>query len=164
MRKIKQIIFWLSILYLICWIAYPVIRQMLDLEYASAAYESSYLSFQIIAIPITLCLLILSTIDKSSINGLIAKIIAAIVIPFATMYMIILCNWNLCNWSNGKELYIHRSDKNKKIIVRSFGCGAVDSTEPIIKTFIVENYSKYFIKTTEIDTAKINDDQWLKVE
>lgn len=67
----------------------------------------------------------------------------------------------MCTTTYGEVLYVHKNDSNTRIMLRSFGCGATDSAPNSISVCKVEYYTPLFIRSTRIDTKKIDKRTWV---
>jgi hypothetical protein len=166
MDKIKKIVFWTAIIFIGLWIVIPLIRMTLDLEFASDSIKSDYKEFLFFAIPIAILLTLFGTINpKDSISNIIGKVIGTIVVAFVTVFIMFMSIFtDMCVWTNQQILYENKNNLNTKIIVRDFGCGATDSGPPAVGVYKVRYFTDYFIRSTKIDTAIIDKDEWIKIE
>lgn len=162
MNKIKKIVFWIAITFIGLWLLMPLLRWILDLEFATDSIKSEYKEFLFFTVPIALLLTLFGTIkSKDSRLKVVSKVFGTFVIVVITvLIMFISIFYDMCSWTNRKILYESKNDLNTKIIARDFGCGATDSRPPRVGVHKVEYFTDYFIHTTEIDTAKIDKDEW----
>jgi len=166
MKKINKIIFWTSIIFIGLLIIVPLILLIFDLEFASDSIKSNYKGFMFFTVPIAILLTLFGTIkSKDNILKTIGKVIGTILISFVTIFLMIMSIFaDMCAWTDRQILYENKHDSNTKIIERDFGCGATDSGYPTVRIFKVQHFTKYFIRTTKVDTASIDKNEWIKIE
>lgn len=144
----------------------PVIRLIMDLEFAADSIKYNYKNILFFTVPIAILLTLLGTIkDKDKGFKIAGKVIGTFVIAaLAVFIMIISILSDMCAWTNRQFLYEHKNDSNTKIIVRDFGCGATDSEPPTVGIYKVRRFTDYFIRSTKVDTATIDKNEWIKIE
>ena len=144
----------------------PVIRSIMDIEFATDSIKSDYREFLFFAVPIAILLTLFGTIkDKDKGSKIVGKVIGTIVLAAVTVFVMFMSIFaDMCVWTNREVLYEHKNDSNTKIIVRDFGCGATDSGPPTIGIYKVRYFTNYFIRSTKIDTATIDKNEWTKIE
>ncbi|HSC38531.1 MAG TPA: hypothetical protein VLD19_11680, partial [Chitinophagaceae bacterium] len=69
----------------------------------------------------------------------------------------------MCLWTTEKVLFVSKNNPSVKIILRSFGCGATDSTSPNTGVVKATYYTSHFFILSPIDTTKIDRTIWLPV-
>jgi len=95
----------------------------------------------------------------------VGKVIATILMASITIFIMFMSIFaDMCVWTNQQVLYENKNDSNTKIIIRDFGCGAIDSDPPTVGIYKVQYFTDYFLRSTKIDTAKINKNEWIKIE
>lgn len=165
MKRIRKTICWAAIVFLILWIIRPLVWYILGLEFASDSTNSSYKKLMFYAVPIAMLLTLFGTIkagDKGT--QIAAKVLATVGVSFMVIFlMIISILTDMCVWTNGKVLYESKLEPNTKIIEREYGCGAFDSEPPTIGIYKVQNFTKYFIRSTEINVSSIDKNEWIPV-
>ena len=118
-------------------------------------------------LPIAATLLILTGMIKRrhTLIFVVTKIIIAICVAVFSIFvtMIILLG-STCAWTTDKVFFENKQNSSIKIVQRSYGCGATDSSRPIPKVFKVREITEDFIWATEIDTIKIDKNKWTRIE
>lgn len=144
----------------------PVLRWIMDLEFATDSIKSNYKEFLFFAIPIAILLTLFGTInDKDKGSKIAGKVIGTSIAAAVTVFIMFMSIFtDMCVWTNRQVLYENKNDSNTKIIVRDFGCGATDSGPPTVGIYKVRYFTDYFIRSTKIDTAKIDKNEWIKIE
>tara|TARA_R110002072_G_C7652556_1_gene508851 strand:- start:16 stop:516 length:501 start_codon:yes stop_codon:yes gene_type:complete len=166
MNQIKRIIFWTAVVFIGIWLIMPVLRWIMDLEFATDSIKSNYKEFLFFAIPIAILLTLFGTInDKDKGSKIAGKVIGTSIAAAVTVFIMFMSIFtDMCVWTNRQVLYENKNDSNTKIIVRDFGCGATDSGPPTVGIYKVRYFTDYFIRSTKIDTAKIDKNEWIKIE
>ena len=72
--------------------------------------------------------------------------------------------YHQCAWTTRNELLMHKANNKIKIVERDYGCGATDSTAPIVRIFKTREVTNFFIFITEVDTSKIDKTNWIKIK
>lgn len=68
----------------------------------------------------------------------------------------------MCTTSINEVLYINKSYPQTIIAKRSFGCGATDSSLPLITIEKIEPFTPFFIRATVCDTSQIKLEEWIR--
>lgn len=151
---------------MIIWIISPIVLGLSGLEFRERSVEQSFEEFRFWGILICILSTLLWTIKRTDKLGLsILKIIGTVgiaILVFCFMAMSVLSG--LCDWSNGKILFTSKKNQKIKVIKREYGCGAVDSGQPIVKDFEVKEVAKLFIIAKEINISEIDENEWIKNE
>ena len=162
----KKIILWIAIIFFAFWIISPMLLESFDLEFKERSVERAYEEFRFWGILICIVLTLFWTIKKTDKLGRIAlKVMGTIgitVLIFFFMAMSVLSD--MCDWSHREVLFTNKTNKKIKIIKREYGCGAVDSEQPIVKDFEVKEVGKFFITSREINIEEIVQNEWVKNE
>ena len=166
MNQLKKTIFRLVLIFLGFWVLFPIIRWVMNLEFATDSIKMNYKEFLFFAVPIAVILTLFGTIEKEDKGyGITGKIIGTVVVAVATIFIMFISVFaDMCTWTNKQILYEHKTDSTTKIMVRDFGCGATDSGPPTVEIHKVRYFTKYFIRTTKVDTAKIDKSEWIKIQ
>lgn len=150
---------------LVLWAIMPLIRYVLDIEFATDDFKSSYKEFLFFAVPIALLFTLTGTLKPKDTAGIvILKTLGTVGVAFVIMFIMFMSIFaDMCAYYNEDVLYEHKDDPSTQIVVRSFGCGATDSSPASMHVQQLEYFTKYFIRATAIDTATIDKSQWNKV-
>lgn len=132
-----------------------------DLEIANDDYELMYLFFKNLSLPLSGILFLLVSISKSN-NAvdILAKFFLIFVLGFVGMLLPFLDG--MCTTSINEVLYINKSYPQTIIAKRSFGCGATDSSLPLITIEKIEPFTPFFIRATVCDTSQIKLEEWIR--
>jgi len=166
MNQIKKIFYWTGVVFIGFWLIMPILRLVMDIEFATVSIKSSYKKFLFFAVPIAIILTLFGTEkNKNKTSKIAIKIIGRIIaIGISVFIMIMSLFIDMCIWTNKEILYVKKNDSNTKIIVREFGCGATDSGPPRVEIYKVKQFTNYFIRCTKIDSSKIDEKEWVKVK
>jgi len=93
--------------------------------------------------------------------SIILRFIGMAVLYIITMFMYGILVWDLCVESFSEPIYIHSTNGNKTIVIRDFGCGAVDSSPNSSRTMVYEEMAWIFYRITPIDTTALDKGTWL---
>ncbi|MBL7800688.1 MAG: hypothetical protein JNL95_08170 [Chitinophagales bacterium] len=162
----NKVIFKTSILLLSIWILSAICRTFIPLEFSNNNFEFIYDNIRFYGFPITIILTLTGTIKKDDSSGVIVtKIVMTIFISaFSVFVMFIMLFAEMCDWSTDKVVFVNKQNPSTKIVQRSFGCGATDSSPETIKVFKIREITPYFIWVTNIDTNQINKSEWTSLK
>ena len=143
-----------------------IILKTLPIEFKQPDNNDIFDGMIFIGIPFAIILTIsrigFKNIQKDHIRSAITKtiLIASGVFLLFVVYGFISFGANMCSWSMGETLFIHKAHYSSRIVKRYFGCGATDSSPATIGTFKTTDIPPFFIYVTKIDTTKIDSKVW----
>jgi hypothetical protein len=148
------------VLIILCFL--PILGPLLPLEITDSHVKIQICFARVIILPIAILMTLTGRLKKNDSRGLIArKVIMTICLAFLSAFVMVIAVFaNLCAWTNDEILYQNKENSSVKIIQRSFGCGATDSSEGTVDIFKVRELSSVFIWATKIDTAEIDKSEW----
>jgi len=163
-----KIVHWISIIFLFLWILIPILGLFIPLEFANNDSEEIYIMIRFYGFPIAATLLILTGMmkRKHTVTLIVTKAIIAICIAIFSFFIAaIFLLGGVCGWiTDNKMFFENKQNPSIKIVMRSFDCGAFDSSYPDFKAYKVRKITKDFIWATKIDTNQINKNEWIRVE
>ncbi len=164
MHIIGKVIYRTALLFLGLVLLIPLIRSVLNLEYATESIHTNYQLFLFFTIPAALILTLFGTLKKedNSVNigvKVLATLGVAVIVAFV---QVIMAFADMCFWTTGETLYVHREDQSQ-IAIRDHGCGATDSGPATLRVFQIEPFSPFFIRTTPVDTLELDLEEWIDV-
>ena len=164
MQVFLKMVFCISILLLCFWIVVPVFGFFIPLELAKG--EFIYESIRGFGFPIAVMLTLTGTIKSNDTFGEIAtKVFLTICVSgFSIFFMVMTLFTGMCDYSTDKVLFENKKNSSIKIVQRSFGCGATDSSPATLSIFKVKEITPYLIWVTSIDTNQINKSDWISIE
>lgn len=163
--QVDRLIFIIAIFVLLFCLLEPIILKALGIEFADNNLEFNLVIVRAIAFPISVFIaLLLGTIKSTHTQSERGWNFFAIFLisSFSCLVSLFLIFFSMCNWSNNKILYTHKTNDKIKIFERAYGCGAYDSNRTKYQIFYVRQLSKHFIYTSEIDINKIDSSEWNK--
>ncbi len=130
MQRFLKIIYWSSILLLCFWILTAILGNFIPLEFANNDGEFIYDSIRFYGFPIAILLTLTGTIKEKDTSGVIAiKIFGTMLVSaFSVFVMFMTVFAGMCDWITDKVLFENNKNPTTKIVQRSFGCGATDSS------------------------------------
>lgn len=166
MNLFLRILFKISIFAIAVLIILALLKFLLPIEFTSESDEEFFTGFVILGIPLAILLTLSGTIKRTdTLRDMGRKIFATIfaaMIPVAIPLAFAL-NF-MCDWYTEEILFDHETDSSQKIVLRSYGCGATDSTPPDYGTFKIHYYTSHIIWVTAIDTLAIDKRIWMRRE
>jgi hypothetical protein len=166
MKIFRKIVFGIALVFLFLWMISPIVRAVLNLEFASDSFKMDYKQFLFYAVPIAVILTLCGTLRKlDKIVILLVKIFGTLAIAVIFIGLIAISVFgDMCIYTEKEVLFESKTKPDTKIVVREFGCGATDSQGPSESVFEIQYCNDYFIRTRKIDTTKIDRNEWIKVE
>ncbi len=166
MQRLSKIVSWTSIVLLSIWILTPIFGTFLPLEFSNNHYEYIYDSIRFFGIPIAIFLLLLGTIKKEDTSRIIVtKAFTAIGISaFAVFIMFMTVFAGMCDTTTHKVFFENKQRPSTKIVQRSFGCGATDSSPATMKVSQIREITPYLIWVTSVDTNQIDKSEWNRIK
>lgn len=166
MHRFLKIIYWTSILLLCFWVLTAILGTFIPLEFANNDSEFVFDSIRFYGFPIAIILTLTGTIKEKDTSGVITtKIIWTLCVSaFSIFVMIMTLFAGMCDWTTDKVFFERKQNSSIKIVQRSFGCGAMDSSPATLKVFKISEITPYLIWLTKIDTNKINRSEWTRIE
>jgi len=164
MSQPRKLIFWSAIGLLLLFILAPVIGQFIPLHLESPVRDY-YEGARAIAIPVCILLTLSGTLGKGDGTAVVvAKVfITLIVVVISFLVLVMLAFADMCEWSTGKVLFQNKKNPSSQIVLRSYGCGATDSTSPLYEVCEIYRIGGGLILTYPADTTRIDHSRWLRV-
>lgn len=161
-NSILKIIYFASLATICFCILTTILLKFIPLEFTNSTFDQYRFYSFLIALPLTLC----GTIKQSDRwHIILSKVAGTILITFVAFFIIALALFaDMCSWTTAKVLFQKINDPSTKIVLRSFGCGATDSSKPVIKVFKIKEITKNVIWVTNIDTTTINRKDWVSYQ
>jgi hypothetical protein len=166
MQRLSKIVSWTSIVLLFIWILTPIFGTFIPLEFSNNHYEYIYDSIRFFGIPIAIFLILVGTIKRIDTSGIIAtKIFTAMIISaFAVFIMFMTVFAGMCDDTTDKVFFENKQRPSTKIVQRSFGCGATDSSPATMKVSQIREITPYLIWVTSVDTNQIDKSEWNRIK
>jgi len=165
MQRILKTIFWIAISFIAIILIVAGLLHVLPIEFATSAYEDVFDVLLLLGLPIAIIFTLTGTIKRTNTAGAtIAKIVLTLFAAFLPVLFAFTTAFDLCGWSEGKILFAKKEDASTQIVLREFGCGAVDSSSPDYKVVKITHLTPLFIYISDIDTTKIDRTVWKRVD
>ena len=158
--KIKKTIFWTAIVYIALIFFTLTIAQILPYEFANYKIKSNFYDFIIYGVPVAILLTLIWTIQRENrkiINWsfLTVTVLTSIMSFYTIVFLISIFGFG--SWITVSTIYRHKT-KDKVIKEQFFDVGALGyGGQRIVE---IKPVLKYWILPTEIDTLKINKNEW----
>ncbi len=135
------------------------------MEFATANDEYVFDTIAFWGLPISILFSLTGTLRRTnSMGAIIAKIVLTVFVALIPVFVAFATALDLCGWTTDKSLFVMKNDSATKIVLRDFGCGAVDSTSPDYVVVKVKYLTSHFIWISNIDTTKIDRSVWHRIE
>jgi hypothetical protein len=165
MQTSNKIVYWTSLVLIFGFVIVPFVGQFTPLELTNDNLQDSFEQVRFFGLPIVILLTLFGTLkSKDSPGSKTTKIVVTICISLFSFFVLFMTVFaGMCRWTNNKILFENISDKTAKIVLRDFGCGAIDSGTPTYKVCKVKYITASLIWVTSIDTTKIDREIWQRV-
>lgn len=142
-----------------------MVGHFIPLEFTDRKEQYYYESIRFFGFPIAILLTLTGTVKNKDHNGVkFGKIILTVLTSLAVFYFSGLAILgDMCQWSTERIVFESKIDSDK-IVIRSFGCGATDSGSPTYGTFKVKYFTRHFILATPIDTTRVDQTLWKRID
>jgi hypothetical protein len=162
MKKVPKIIFITSLTFLSLVILKAIFGHYIPLEFTNDQEELIFDEIRFWGFPIAILLTLFGTIRPKDEAGLIiAKVVLTLMVLGISFFIMVMSIFaGMCRWSNEKELFQKINDPDTKIVLRDYGCGALDSSPATHKVFKIKHITFHFIWVTPIDTTKVDKRDW----
>ena len=166
MQTFSRIIYWTSLVSIFGFVIVPFIGQFTPLEFTDDGFKDKFEHFRFFGLPIVILLTLFGTLKpKDSTVNKTTKIVWTVCISVASFFILFMSIWaGMCRWTSNRDLFENVNDKTTKIVLRDFGCGALDSGSPTYKVCKIKNILPLLIWVTEIDTTKIDRQIWQRAD
>jgi hypothetical protein len=159
-QRIISLIFWFAIIFNAITVFSLTIGQKVSYEFADYKVSRSFYDIIMLGFPVAILLTLFGSLKRENTktrNGIIIVVTAsASILCLAVMFCLIFAV-GFGNWVTSTTIYRHKTE-NKVIKYQLYDIGAfgygrhrVVEVEPILK---------YWILPTEVDTTKIDKNQW----
>jgi len=165
MQTGKKIVFWTSLIFIFVFVIVPGVAEFTPLELTNDKFQNSFEEVRFFGLPIAILLTLFGTLKPKDPTGTkITKFILTICLSLLSVYILWMTIFaGMCRWTDNKILFQNINEKNTKIILRDFGCGAIDSGDPTYKVFKIKSITPSLIWVTTVDTTRIDRQKWQRV-
>lgn len=169
MKSVFKTIYYFCFGYILLIFLVALLIRITPLDFATPAYGDLFdiLFFGGIpaAILLTMTRIGFRTLDKTQKR---TAIITSFLLSFGCFFLFFLyalgsLGSGMCDYSNGRTLFTNRTDPSIRIIIRYYGCGAVDSSPATPSIAKLKPFTPVFNYVSPVDTSKINKEDWIRV-
>jgi hypothetical protein len=166
-KRLSKIVYYLSIAFIVCCFSLLILIKIADLEFSQSSYEQFYENALFIGVPVAIFLTIFrvgfKNIPNKKIGLAITKsiIIALSYFGVYILYGIASFASDMCSWSNDDTLLVNKAYKSTMIVVRDFGCGAVDSSPPTYDTFKMKEVTPFLLHFSRVKVNELDSKEWI---
>lgn len=166
MQRLLKIVYRTSNFLLSFWLLTAIFGTFITLEISNHHYEFIYDNIRFFGIPVAIILTLTGTIKQGDTTEKITtKVCMTIIIAMVVVFIMIMTLFaGMCDWTTDKVFFESKQSSATKIVQRSFGCGATDSSPATIRLFKVREFTPYLIWVTSVDTNQINKSEWTRIE
>jgi hypothetical protein len=166
MQVLLKTVYWTSILLLSFWVLTSILLIVLPIEITNDDYAMTYRISRFFGIPITILLTLTGTIKREdTARAIVSKVFTTILLSSLIAFIIaFLALLGMCGETTREVYFENKKHPSTKIVRRSFGCGATDSSPDVIRLRKVVRLTSYLIWVTNIDTTQINKSEWIRVK
>ena len=167
MQKFLKIVRWTSVIFLCLWLLLPILGLFIPLEFVNnSRSEEIYIMIRFCGFPIAAVLSVLTWIkSKDTSYIVVGKIILAVCVAVVSWGVsVIALLGGVCGYITDNVFFENKQKPSIKIVQRHYDCGAFDSDYPTYKIFKIKEITSDFIWATEIDTNKIDKNEWIRIE
>lgn len=162
---ISRILFWVSLVILVFLVLSFAFKD-LRLKWANYELETSFEGFRFFGIPVCILMTLFGTIrpDEDSETLSVKIILTGILAVMSFICLVGVIFSDMCSSSYHRVLFEEKENTSHKIVERSFGCGATDSSPAHVSVFELWEVTPLFIWVEKVDTSHIDLKEWNRVE
>ncbi|MBC7936015.1 MAG: hypothetical protein H7Y86_11750 [Rhizobacter sp.] len=170
MRTVSKIIYILSIAYIALCCLVAILLTILPLELKNEQLRENRDSLFFFGIPIAILFTLARLGFKNRKNLVIWKqIVATVLLSLGVfilffLYAIASFGGSMCKYTTGETVFTKRNSSTTTIVKRYFGCGATDSTPPIITLARQTAILSFFWYYSKTDSTGIDRSVWMPVK
>jgi hypothetical protein len=161
--SILKILWWTGLSAAILIIASTIVLEVTPLEFVEGSSSDGFEMIRFFGAVISVLLINIGSISQgNSVAMIIAKVMFGVFSAVGTAFLfgLILFAGGFCRWSDHSVLFVSTSDMNRSIVLRELGCGALDSSGPVYRTFEVKKLNRMFNIVHESDTTEMEPKEW----
>ncbi|MFN9303579.1 MAG: hypothetical protein ACK6DA_12485 [Candidatus Kapaibacterium sp.] len=169
MQNVFKIIYWLSILFIVYWIIEPIcsicISFFITIEISDEFVTSIYSKTRLYGVPVAILLTLCNTVQKKdNFDNIFIKTVLTLCVSFFSIILLTIVTvfGDLCKWTTNEILFENVQHQSTKIVRRSLGCGAFDSSPDILQIVQITNITSFLVCISDIDTNVIDKNKWKK--
>lgn len=138
MTSLNRIVFISSLFVIVLIITFRTLISLTHLEYASNALvhqptpSREYYFRWLFVLTLTGTLF-----EKDGILAAISKVILTLFVALVTLFLMMVSGIGFCGWSHRETAFSNKENPSKTIVIRDFGCGAMDGGSTRSAVFMV---------------------------
>jgi hypothetical protein len=166
MKKFCKIVYYSSIVFIAVAFGIGILIETIPLEWSSITYKENIGGALFFGVPIAILLTITRTgfkkIPDNKVRFAVLKSVLLALGYFLLigLYGIISFGSGLCLWSTRDTILVNKIDRSTRIVVRDFGCGAVDSSPLIYDTFKEKEITCVFLHYNRVKMNELDTTEW----
>ena len=170
MKAIFKTIYYLSLCFIVLVLLAALLLRIMPLSFARPVYSDNFDTLFFGGIPAAILLTItrvgFTSLDRTGKRKLIVRafLLSAGCLLLFFLYAVMFWSDGMCRYVTLRTLFTHRSVPSTHIVLRGYGCGAVDGGPPNLSTVKVKSFTPFFIYSSPVDTSKINPEEWIRVK
>ena len=162
-EKFSKIVFRIILVFIAFCIIIPIIGDYFSLEISNDSLKVVLSSIKFFGVPLAVLLTLVKTIKNvDTVLVKVLKVVFTSFIALISIFYLLVSAFELCNRTTLETLFVNKENENITIVVREFGCGAVDSTPANRDNYKNWKINDYLIRSTPIDTSEIDKTMWVK--
>jgi hypothetical protein len=161
--RIRKTIFWIAIAFILLTMFSLTIGQIFPFEFADYQIRQKFHNTLVVGTPIAILLTLFETIEHGKIGRNFAFLGVTVLVSFASYIAIMNFLFSFCfgNWVTATTIFRHKTNgaeiKEQWKDAGAFGYRG----KRIVKT---QPFLKYWVLPTNVDTAKIDKNEWIFVD
>ncbi|MBI3232429.1 MAG: hypothetical protein HYZ42_00040 [Bacteroidetes bacterium] len=165
-RTILKTTYWIAIITLCLWATITITINFFPFEFSNQISRSVFERISFSWVPIIILLTLTGTIKY---NETRTQTTNKIVLTVCASFLSVIINFmmifsDMCSTTTTNIFFINKQNNSIKIVERSFGCGAWDSSPATISVSKVREITPYLIWVSKVDTNKINKNEWVRIQ
>lgn len=164
-QLLKRLIFWASIVAIVCWVIIALFGKVIPLEIKIGKSGNFHQLFVFYGLQTAVIFTLAGTLKVTdSKKLLLGKIALTLVIAFVAAFLAFITVFSgMCSWNTDRTLFEQKDNPGTQIVLRRKGCGSDQKTYPIYKTCKVVYITSSLFWINDIDTNRIDKSLWKRV-
>jgi hypothetical protein len=166
MNLLLKIIYWGSVAFICFNLLIALFLPTFPFEFINDRVEEFFYGLHFWGGLFAILIVGVGTIKREEGSGLAVIKIFFTMIGMVIYFCIILISVfsNLCSETTGEVLFEKKGDPSTKVVMRYFGCGAVDSTPETPYIRRIKEIAHLFIWVSDVDTSKLDKTEWKRID
>lgn len=158
----REVLHKISVLCLLIWIVIGSMMSFCGLDFKDSDVAEWYFMIRFWGAPLAVLLAIVTSDRnrRTEENHLLTFLFAGSGFLGTLFLMVILLFGSMCRWSEREVLFTHNEIRSQ-IVEREYGCGALDSGQPIVDVFVVVDILDYFEVSIKVNVEDLDKSKWI---